>query len=258
VNLKNRGLRREQVGWVSSGFPLGLLMFRNKFRVSAEIGVVPFGKVPRELVSSGFLLDGIPLGGSMQFGGVGEWKGLREWRSGDAVRKIAWAASMRSRASGGNLLVAHEEPPGSRAERCVVLFHSYGSDRNLIRPDRFERAVSLLCGTVGSLISSGIPVRVLADFWNWEEVEVNSRRGLALLKEGLMLAKRADWTEAHDLSGAFSRVDSRECLIILSDMPTGAWKALVPDSVLDPVVVDIVSYDRSVKRKFIKGKAVTR
>jgi hypothetical protein len=128
----------------------------------------------------------------------------------------------------------------------------------LIRPDRFERAVSLLCGTVGSLISSGIPVRVLADFWNWEEVEVNSRRGLALLKEGLMLAKRADWTEAHDLSGAFSRVDSRECLIILSDMPTGAWKALVPDLVLDPVVVDIVSYDRSVKRKFIKGKAVAR
>lgn len=258
VSLKNRGLRREQKGWIRSSFPLGLLEFRTVMRVPAEIGVVPFGRVPRELGSSGFLLEGVPLGGSKQFGGMGEWKGLREWRSGDTVRKIAWAASMRSQAAGGGLLVMQEEPPGSKAETCVIVFHSYGTDRNLIRPDRFERAVSLLCGAVGNLLASGIPVRVLADFWEWKPREVNSRRGLALLKEGLMLAKRAEWTEAHNLLEVFAQVKSQECLIIISDMPMSSWEVLVPASALDPVVVDIVAYERATKRRLMKGKAVSR
>jgi uncharacterized protein (DUF58 family) len=258
VSLKHRGLRSEQMGWVRSIFPLGLLAFRSEKPIPAEIGVVPFGLVPRELEFSGFLLDGLPLGGSKQFGGMGDWKGLREWRSGDAVRKIAWAASMRSQATGGGLLVRQDEPPGSKVEACVIVFHSYGTDRNLIRPDRFERAVSLLCGAVGNLLGSGIPVRVLADFWEWEPKEMNVRRGMALLREGLMLAKRADWTEAHNLLEVFSQVKSRECLIIISDMPMSSWKAFVPESVLNPVVVDIVAYERSTKRRFLKVKAVAR
>lgn len=258
VTLKHRGLKHEQSAWIRSVFPLGLLAFRSEMRIPAEIGVVPFGRVPRELGFSGFLLEGVPLGGSKQLGGIGEWKGLREWRNGDAVRKIAWAASMRSQASGGGLLVIHEEPPGSKAETCVMVFHSYGTDRNLIRPDRFERAVSLLCGAVANLLGSGIPVRILADFWEWEPMEVNSRRGLALLKEGLMLVKRASWTEAHDLLEIFAQVKSGECLVILSDMPMSSWEALVPRTALNPVVVDIIAYEKSTKRKFIKRKAVAK
>ncbi|MES2981437.1 MAG: DUF58 domain-containing protein [Verrucomicrobiota bacterium] len=258
VSLKHRGLKLEQKAWIRSSFPLGLLAFRIEMPVSAEIGVVPVGRVPRELGFSGFLSDGAPLGGSKQFGGVGDWKGLREWRSGDAVRKIAWAASMRSQASGGGLLVRQEEPPGSNAEACAVVFHSFGTDRNLIRPDRFERGLSLLCGVAGSLLGNGIPVRVFADFWDWEPMEVNSRRGLALLKEGLILAKRAEWTEAHNLLEVFSQVKSRECMIIISDMPMSSWKALVPQSALNPVVVDITAYEKSTKRKLLKSKAVAR
>jgi len=258
VSMKQRGLRSHQAGWIRSGFPLGLMTFRNEIRMPAEIGVVPFGRVPRELHSSGFLLDGVPLGGSRQFGGIGDWKGLREWRNGDAVQRIAWAASIRSRESGGGLLVRHEEPPGSNVEMCAVVFHSFGTDRNLIRPDRFERALSLLCGVVGKMLGDGIPVRVLADFWEWEPMEVNSKRSLASMKEAILRVKRAEWTEAHDLSEVFSKVKSRECLIILSDMPISSWKTRVPNSVLNPVLVDIAAYEKSTKRKMLKGKAGSR
>ena len=258
LSLKHRGLKREQVGWVRSGFPLGLFAFRSEMRIPAEIGVVPFGRVPRELSFSGFLLDGAPLGGSKQFGGMGDWKGLREWRNGDAVRKIAWAASMRSQASGGGLLVRQEEPPGSKAESCVIVFHSYGTDRNLIRPDRFERALSLLCGAAGNLFGLGIPVRVLADFWEWKPIEVGSKRAMAQFREELMSVKRAEWTEAHNLLEAFSQIKSRECLVIISDMPMRSWESLVPNSALDPVVIDIVAYEKSAKRKFLRGKAVAK
>jgi hypothetical protein len=70
--------------------------------------------------------------------------------------------------------------------------------------------------------------------------------------------KRAEWTEAHNLLDAFSQVKSEECLIILSDMPGSSWKSLVPDSDLNPLVVDIVAYEKSTKRKFLRGKAVAR
>lgn len=258
VSLKHRGLKSEQAGWVRSGFPFGFFSFKGDMRLPAEIGVVPFGRVPRELNSSGFLLDGAPLGGSKQYGGTGDWKGLREWRNGDAVRKIAWAASMRSQASGGGLLVRLEEPPGSKAEACVIVFHSYGTDRNLIRPDRFERALSLLCGTAANFFGSGIPVRVMADFWEWEPVEVGSKRAMAQLREKLMLAKRAEWTEAHNLLETFSKVKFGECLIVISDMPVRSWESLIPDSVIDPVVIDIVAYEKSTKRKFLRGKAAAK
>ena len=151
-----------------------------------------------------------------------------------------------------------EEPPGSNVEMCAVVFHSFGTDRNLIRPDRFERALSLLCGVVGNLIGNGIPVRVLADFWEWEPLEVNSKRALASFKESIILAKRAEWTEAHNLLEVFSKVKSRECLIIISDMPVGSWKSLVPDSALDPVIVDIAAYEKTTKRKMLKRKAAPR
>ncbi len=258
LSLKHRGVKLEQLGWVSSGFPLGLFNFRCEMQIPAEIGVVPFGRVPKELDFSGFLMDGLPLGGSKRLGGVGEWKGLREWRNGDSVRKIAWPASMRSQAAGGCLLVRHEEPPGSKAEMCAVVFHSYGRDGDLIRPDRFERALSLLCGVVGVLVGDGIPVRVLADFWNWEPEEVNSRRGLAAMKEGLLRVKRTEWVEAHDLNEAFSMVKPRECLIVISDMPLGSWEALVPSSALDPVKVSIANHEKSLRRKFLRGKAVAK
>jgi hypothetical protein len=56
----------------------------------------------------------------------------------------------------------------------------------------------------------------------------------------------------------FSKVKSRECLIIISDMPVGSWKSLIPDSVLNPVIVDIAAHEKTTKRKMLKGKAVPR
>jgi hypothetical protein len=108
------------------------------------------------------------------------------------------------------------------------------------------------------MLGDGIPVRVLADFWEWEPMEVNSKRSLTSMKEAILRVKRAEWTEAHDLSEVFSKVKSRECLIILSDMPISSWKTRVPNSVLNPVLVDIAAYEKSTKRKMLKGKAGSR
>jgi len=254
VSLKNRGLFCAQIGWVRSSFPLGLMSFHRSLKIEAETGVLPLIKVPEEIRFSGFLQDGPPLGGSGQLGGVGEWKGLVEWRGGDSVKKIAWSASLKSEMSGGGLLVRQHEPPGSQAEACVVVFHSYGGDGNLIRPDRFEKSLSLLSGVLGCLQGWGMPVRLFADFRNWEPLEIKNKRQLVGLREELILVERASWTEAHDLLEAFGGVDDGECLVVLSDMPARSWTALIPSMPLPPVIIDIEKYGRSPRRGFLTGK----
>ncbi len=243
VSLRKRGCADVQKGWIRSGFPLGLFSFGRDLAVFAEVGVLARARVPEELRVSGFLLDGFPLGGSRHFGGIGEWKGLRAWRGGDAVRKIAWTASLKSEAAGGGLLVREDEPPGSQAEGCLVVFHSYGGDGSLIRPDRFEKALELMSGAMGILQGWGIPLRWVADFNGWEETEVRSRRQLAQSREALMKAERAPWTEAHDLSSALAVAKDHECVLVVSDMPTRAWESLVREMVLPPVKLDISKYD---------------
>lgn len=254
--LRTRGLRNEQRGWVRSGFPLGLMTFSKKLTVEAEIGVLPKPIVPRALALRGYLLDGAPLGGSKHFGGIGEWKGLRERRGGDGLRRIAWAASLRSEAAGGAILVREDEPPGSQAEGCLIVFHSYGGAGDLIRPDRFEKALSLFCGALGNLVGFGMPVRWIADFDGWEEGVVKTRRQLASIRERLMTVKRASGTEAHDLIAALGRAYDHECVVVVSDMPRSGWEGFVPDAAITPVVVDIREYDGSRRKSGMRGKGV--
>lgn len=253
--LRTRGLRSAQRSWVRSGFPLGLMLFSKKLTVEAEIGVLPKAIVPRSLTLRGYLLDGAPLGGSKHFGGIGEWKGLRERRGGDGLRRIAWAASLRSEAAGGAILVREDEPPGSQAEGCLVVFHSYGGDGDLIRPDRYEKALSLFCGALGHFVGGGMPVRWIADFNGWEEGTLKTRRQLAGVRESMLGVKRASGTEAHDLIAALGRAYEYECVVVVSDMPRPGWEGFVPDSEIAPVLVDIRDYDgsRSKKRTRVKG-----
>jgi uncharacterized protein (DUF58 family) len=256
--LRTRGLRSVQRGWVRSGFPLGLMSFSKKLPVEAEIGALPKPIVPRALALRGYLLDGAPLGGSKHFGGIGEWKGLRERRGGDGLRRIAWAASLRSEAAGGAILVREDEPPGSQAEGCLVVFHSYGGDGDLIRPDRFEKALSLLCGALGNLVGWGMPVRWIADFNGWEEGAVKTRRQLAGVREGLLSVKRASGTEAHDLIAALGRAQDHECVVVVSDMPRSSWEGFVPVGAIAPVLVDIRDYDGSRRKNGARGKGGRR
>lgn len=249
VALQMRGFSESQKGWLKSVFPLGLFDFQKVLKVGMEIGVLPGAVVPRELSLSGFLLDGSPLGGSRVAGALGEWKGLREWRGGDAVKRIAWAASARSEAASRGVLVREDEPPGSHAEGFLLIFHSYGGDGELIRPDRFEKALMLFNGTLGALQGLGMPVRWVADFDGWNERELRTKQQLAVAREVLMKAERAAWTEAHDMDSAFSKAVDRECVVVISDMAYVVWEAVVPEMALAPVLVDASQYDRVVKAK---------
>jgi hypothetical protein len=123
------------------------------------------------------------------------------------------------------MMVCESEPPGFRPVKCAVLFHSFGADGGLIRPDRFEKALSLAAGTLRHLHSQGIPARWIADFNDWKPQSAGARTQVAACLENMARAVRAAGTEAHDLQAALAEIGEDEMRIVISDLPTQAWRA---------------------------------
>ncbi len=120
-----------------------------------------------------------------------------------------------------------------------MLFHSFGADGSLIRPDRFEQALSLASGTLRHLHAAGLPARLIADFDGWKEHPAATRAQAGACQEVLARAVRANGTEAHDVQAAAERAGTDESLIILSDMPAAAWRSVFPKRHLPGIAVDI-------------------
>lgn len=228
---------------VESNFPLGLLRFERVLEVEREMVVLPRAVVPEELLAAGNALDAMRQVSSALSESMGEPRGLRSYRAGDAVKAIAWAASLRSQARGGEVLVRELDPPGFHPQQAVVVFHSFGSDGALIRPDRFERAISLLWGTLRHFQGLGVPVVLVADFEQWVPRRVVTRRQMGAAGEMLAGVQRVRGTELHELQGRLADQASEDGVVVISDMPAVSW-----ESQLQPrgwqLVVDVARYER--------------
>lgn len=224
---------------LTSGFPLGLFTRTLRWQVNYPLLAFPKPVVPKELRTPGVMADASPVAGTSTGEATGEPRGLRPWRSGDSPRRIAWPATLRSYARGAGLVVREADPPGFQPRRCLVLFHSFGADGSLIRPDRFEQALSLASGTLRHLHAAGLPARLIADFDGWKEHPAATRAQAGACQEVLARAVRANGTEAHDVQAAAERAGTDESLIILSDMPAAAWRSVFPKRHLPGIAVDI-------------------
>lgn len=224
---------------LKSGFPLELFEMRRVLSLAHPLLVMPRPLVPRGLRALGVLMDASPLEGASAGEAAGEPRGLRPWQPGDSPRRIDWPGSIRSWARGAGLVVREAEPPGFHPRRCLVLFHSFGMDGSLIRPERFERAVSMAAGALRHLHGLGIPVRLIGDFDDWTEHPAATLAQLAACQEALARARRAAGTEAHDLQAAAKRTADDETLIVLSDMPPSAWLDTLPKQRLPILTPDL-------------------
>jgi uncharacterized protein (DUF58 family) len=225
-----------------SEFPLGLFKASRGVSCPHRMLVFPRPQVPVELLTHGAWVDDTPRSAVAAGEAQGEPRGLRPYRAGDSARTISWPATLRSRARGGGLVVRELDPPGFHPREAVVLFHSFGSDRALIRPDRFERALSLAWGALRHFQGLGIPVRLMADFDGWKSRPAANRRQLGVCGELLARARRAAGTEAHELQGILSSLDESTGVLIVSDMPLGSWKSSLGRS--GPrVMVDVTRYE---------------
>jgi uncharacterized protein (DUF58 family) len=237
---------------VSSRFPLSFFRFSMSEKVDHLLLVLPHALMPRELVAIGSALEAEPHRTAAVSEAMGEPRGLREYRAGDPAKVIAWPASVRSQARGGGLMVRELDPPGFHPQKAVIVFHSFATDGALIRPDRFERAVSLVWGAMRHFQVSGVPTVLMADFEEWVPRRVATRKQLGQAGEMLAKAKRSGGTEEHELLGRLQDMGQDEALIVISDMPAANWRDYLGRR-QRLVVVDIVSYER--KQRERRGRA---
>ena len=237
---------------VSSRFPLGLFGFSVMEEVSHPLLVLPRVLMPRELVAVGSALEAEPRRTAAASEAMGEPRGLREYRAGDPAKVIAWPASVRSQARGGRLMVRELDPPGFHPQKAVIVFHSFATDGALIRPDRFERAVSLVWGAMRHFQAGGVPTVLMADFEEWVPRRVATRKQLGQAGELLAKARRSAGTEEHELLGRLEELGRDDALIVISDMPAAHWKDCLGKRAR-LILVDIVSYER--KQRERRGRA---
>lgn len=213
---------------LESMFPLGLFEVRRVVGVEHSLLVYPRVLVPEGLRALGVLMDASPVDGASAGEAAGEPRGPRVWQPGDSPRRVDWVASVRSFARGMGLIVREADPPGYQPKRCMVMFHSFGSDGSLICPERFEQGLSMVAGVLRHFHGLGVPVRLVGDFDGWEEHPAATRAQLAVCQEVLARAVRARGTEAHDVQANALRVHEDEVLIVLSDMPVAGWRPVLP------------------------------
>jgi len=236
---------------LTSAFPLGLFRFRRALLARAPMLVFPRPLTPIELLAAGVLLDAAPLDGASPGDAPGEPRGLRAYRPGDSPKRIHWPATLRTRARGGAPVVRENDPPGFHPRHAQIVFHSFGADGELIRPDRFERALSLAAGTLRHLHALGIPATFTADFNHWRDLPAATRSQLSDCLETIADALRAPDTEIHDLQAVLARIPRTRTLIILSDMPADTWERHIPSRSLAPLTIDIRHHAGRGKRRML-------
>lgn len=242
-----RGWERRREGELRSRFPLGL------FEVSArgEIeevssgdgeGMIVYprpwlpGDLIRDLELSRFereeRLVCDPSPGS-------EFRGIRDFRSGDAVKTVHWSATARV----GDLMVREWDPPVPRPWRLGVILHTVENGRRLLRPERWELALRLATGIVTFSRRNGIPLSFvdLTRPGREGEFRIPEPRSASALLHHLAVAMRKSTGSGEDLMAAVSRLSRQsDRLYVISDVPVSRWEEIVSGV---PRAVPIVCVD---------------
>ncbi|MGB0774229.1 MAG: DUF58 domain-containing protein [Akkermansiaceae bacterium] len=238
LTLPSRGFSHQHPLCLSSDFPLGLFRPQKVTTLTHPVTVAPRQIVPMELNEDGSSHDADPQHGASTGHSSGEPRGVRPWQPGDPARRIHWPASARSLAHGHGLRVREYDPPGFHPDFCQLVFHSFATGGEMLREDRFERAISLLSGAVTELYSRGIPTQITADFLDWQQVSCRTRAQWIDFTTSLARVSRSGGIEAHDLQTVLQSVSKEHTLMIVSDMPPASWQHLL-DNHPHTLIVDI-------------------
>ena len=166
-------------------------------------------------------------GSSRSLSGTDEFRGIRDYRSGDAVRSIHWPATARLE----RLVVKEWDPPAPRPGRFGILLHAWGGGkRAVMRPENWERAISLVSGIYYFCKSSQIPLRISTPGLSGIPVKVpESLSGDGLLQHLALLDRRSDQSMDEVLADLRAMSDCDKVFVI-SDGPSANWDGLVSDS----------------------------
>ena len=158
VTCRQRGVFRLGRLRLACAYPFGIYRYHRTLETRPqEITVLPRTvaiAAPPMLTSRHQSADGI-----IQTTGIGaqhEFAGVREYRDGDSLRHIHWAATARHQQ-----LVVKEYEDQDRPSLLVVLDQSAASDIGEAPESTFETAVTLCASVIRCAMEAGISVHVM-------------------------------------------------------------------------------------------------
>lgn len=235
-----RGFQSQAEITLTGSFLPGFPRFRRQLLHPFPILIYPRPILPLELQQDGSEEDSSEQWSRLtQTFTPGEPQGLRPFRPGDTASRFHWPATLRAQARGRQPRVYESAPPSQHLDQVHVLFHSFGTDHTLIREDFFERALSLLTGTLRSLRQEGLQIILRADFDHWKPRFLSTSEDWQEVLTLLARAQRAPGTQAHELQSLLRKPSSEVLTILLSDLPVESWQHLLPEERPDLLPVDI-------------------
>lgn len=233
---KRRGLHHLERYQVSTSFPFGFIKRAIDRKQKDSILVYPaIAHVDRKVLQ---MCRSAESSGPMmrpRRGGMDEFYGLKEFRSGENPRYIYWRRSART----GTLVskeMTHVSPP-----RLMLLVDTYLPDRSLDSYDLVERCIAM-AGSLASLaLEQGLPVGVLAWSDGWTGLPPNRgkrhRRDLLTILARLPqnttrpLPKLLESSYSYQKSGTTSVIFTpRDVEVGLSESVRGGTVVLSPSS----------------------------
>ncbi len=219
ARFRKRGVFSRFQFCLSSEFPFGLFRYRIHGHAESDITVYPRPVLPpalRNMLASGTGDDTASL--QALHDTVGEFKGLREFVHGDAMRLVHWPLSARY----GEMVIKEFEP--SAPARNTIVFHSCRPQgKHVAQP--VERTLEILCGLFYYFHERGMEFDFVASFNNWEVMKINDDPSTfedALV--ALALARVRSTTDVAKLKGCIAdlpRQDHR--IIVVSNIPVRYW-----------------------------------
>ncbi len=247
---------------LSSFWPLGLFasqtsgIFKSADPKNDGVLILPRPLVPGFL---GQILDRIESEAA-QFSAnqpdqLSEFRSLREFRSGDAVKTIHWPTSSRA----GKIIVRETDPPKPRPRRYGILIHRMAPSGELIQPERFELILRIASGLLTRFQTRGIPVTFLAGFGDKKAIRVPENLGTFRALELLARSKNRNVDELGILLEQATEFEQCDQIFVLGPAQRILWQDEVRLTFPSAICVDpeSISSSRQPKRLRIAG-GITR
>jgi uncharacterized protein (DUF58 family) len=189
---KRRGLHQLDRFQISTSFPFGFIKRAlERGRSDTLLVYPPIGHVSSKLLT---LFQSAERSGSSmrpRRGGMDEFYGLKEFRTGENPRYIYWRRSAHT----GTLVskeMTHVSPP-----RLLLLVNTYvGPDRDAKRQADVERVIAMAASIIDKSMAMGLSLGMIARSDGWIHVPVN--RGKRHRRELLHVLARLPLNQEYD------------------------------------------------------------
>ena len=233
TRIPNRGIYTEGKVALSSSFPMGLWQVEWRFYQKINTTVYPAPLMPNEL--RGMLGEESPnadANATSLPASNGEFRSLREFRHGDALKTVDWKSTARQQ----RMMMREFDP--FVEEDYSVIFHSYRPEGDIITAREFERCMQLLCGFFLYCDNHQLRFDFTASFNRWQTIQVKSEDDLHQALVSLAGARQRVERKPERLLERIDRIPAENRLIVISNTPLHHWERLMQNLPVEAICLD--------------------